>query len=83
MDEREYEQIAEKVAEKVMGRLFLFMGINAEDPKELVEFQKDFARLRGWRRNYEIVRSRGIAAATGFVITGVLGYMLFLVTKHY
>jgi len=76
------EQIAEKVAERVINRLFLVLGINATDPKELIEFQKDFQHLRGWRVSMDLARRRGFATIVGFMITGALGYFLFLFTKH-
>lgn len=76
------EDIAEKVAERVVNRLLLAMGVNASDPQELVNFQKDFAHLRGWRQSMEIVKTKGIAASVGFIVTGSLGYLLYLLTRH-
>jgi hypothetical protein len=76
------EGIAEEVAERVVNRLLLAMGVNATDPEELINFQKDFAHLRGWRESMEMVKRRGLAAAVGFLVTGSLGYLLFLFTRH-
>lgn len=76
------EGIAEEVAERVVNRLLLAMGVNAADPEELVKFQKDFAHLRGWRESIELVKRRGLAAAVGFIVTGALGYILFLFMRH-
>ncbi len=82
MDNLEVEQGAAQVAEKVVGRLFLVLGINASDEKELIKLQKDLAHLRGWRESMEIVRSRSLATAVGFIVTAVLGYVLFFISKH-
>lgn len=82
MDNHEVEQVATQVAEKVVNRLFLILGVNASDEKELIKLQKDLAHLRGWRESMEIVRSRSLATAVGFLVTAVLGYVLFFVTKH-
>lgn len=82
MDNHEVEQVATQVAEKVVNRLFLILGVNASDEKELIKLQRDLAHLRGWRESMEIVRSRSLATAVGFLVTAVLGYVLFFVTKH-
>ena len=76
------EDDAERVAERVVTRLLLVLGINASDPKELVEFQKDFAHLRGWRVSMDLARRRGFVTMVGFMVTAALGYFLFLFTKH-
>ena len=78
MDEYRAEEIAEKVAEKVVNRLFLVLGVNAESADDLVKLQKDFAHMRNWRESMEIVKSRGLMTATGFLVTGILGYVLYL-----
>lgn len=66
----------------MVARLFLILGINASDEKELIKLQKDLAHLRGWRENMEIVRSRSLATAVGFLVTAFLGYVLFFIAKH-
>jgi len=76
------EDVAKEVAEQVVNRIFLVLGINALNPDELVKLQKDFAHLRGWRESMEIVKSRGLMAATGFLVTGILGYVLYLLSRH-
>jgi hypothetical protein len=81
-DEGEIAQIAEQVSQKVVSRLFLILGVNASDEKELIKLQKDLAHLRGWRESMEIVRSRSLATAVGFVVTALLGYALFFISKH-
>jgi len=75
------EDISEKVAERVVSRLLLVLGINASDPKELIEFQKDFVHLRQWRTSWDLAKRRGLATTLAFMITAILGYILLLF-KH-
>lgn len=82
MDGPEVEAIAAKVSEQVVHRLFLILGVDVSDPTQLIKLQKDLAHLRGWRESVEIVRGKTLAAMAGFIVTGVLGYIVFMLTKH-
>ncbi len=72
------EQIAEKVAERVANRLFITLGINVQNPDELKKMQLDFAHLRGWRENVEAVKQKSLGAAAAFIVTAILGYVIYL-----
>ena len=81
-EEEEIERIAEAVANRVNGQLFLILGINTADPDELIALHRDLAHLRGWRESMEVVRKRGLATAASFLVAGILGYLLFLFKGH-
>ena len=75
----EIEHIAEESARKAVRELLLAMGVDASDPKALIEMQKDFAHNRRWRESAETVRNHGLKVAVGIFVSGILGavYMLF------
>ena len=81
-EEQRIEDIAERVAERVIGKLFLVFGVNTTNPDELIKVQKDFHYVRGWRESAEIIKKRGLMTAASFLVTGLFGYILFLLTKH-
>ena len=81
-DDVEIEKIAEQVAERVTHRLFITLGINVQDPEELIKIQRDFAHLRGWRENMEVIKKKSLGAAIAFIVTGLLGYALLFFNRH-
>ncbi len=77
----EIKHLAEEAAKTAVRQLLVAMGVDANDPKALLEMQKDFAHIRVWRESTEAIRNRGLAAAVTFCVTGVLGYLVFLFHK--
>lgn len=77
----EIKHLAEEAAKSAVRELLVAMGVDANDPKALIEMQKDFAHIRGWRVGTETVKRKGLAAAVTFIVTGVLGYLVFLFHK--
>ena len=75
----EIEHIAEESARKAVRELLLAMGVDASDPKALIQMQKNMAHLNIWRESAETVRNHGLKVAIGIIVSGVLGavYMLF------
>lgn len=69
----EIEHIAQESAKKAVRELLLAMGVDASDPKALIEMQKDFAHNRRWRESVETVRTKGLIVATGIVVSGIIG----------
>lgn len=45
------------------------LGIDHSDP---LEMQKDFQHLREWRTTTEGMKSKGLIAVFGFLVTGIL-----------
>lgn len=62
--------------EQIMGRLvnatvketLLTLGLDVSDPMKI---QADFRHLRVWRESIETVRTRGLVAAVGIIISGI------------
>jgi len=82
VSEDQIRAIAEQVSSEVVKQLLLALGINTNDPGEIVKLQKDFALLRSWRENVDTVKNKGLAAAVGFVVTAILGLIVAFIYKH-
>lgn len=76
--EEKTESIAERAAAKAIDGFFLRLGVDTSDP---IEMQKDFAHLRAWRESVELVKKRGMIAATTVIVTGGLA-MLWAGISH-
>jgi hypothetical protein len=68
------------IARAVVLEFFVKMGVDASDPKSLLELQLDFAHVRGWRRGTQIIKNTSMKAAITFLITGALGFVVYLFT---
>ena len=74
--------IATAAAKEAIKELFLTLGVDATDPQQIIEMQRDFAHLRGWRQSIELVKSKGLGAAVIFIVTGGLGIVVYLIKGH-
>ena len=73
--------IADAAATKAIQALFLTLGVDTSEPKQILEMQRDFAYLRSWRQSIDLVRTRGLGTAVMVIVTGALG-LLWLTFKH-
>lgn len=69
----EIEGIASAAAKQAVRELLVAMGVDANDPKALIEMQRDFAHIRRWRQSVETVRTQGLVVAVGIVFSGIAG----------
>lgn len=65
--------IATEAAREAITQVFLKLGIDTEDPGEVIKFQQDISELREMVRSYRDVRSKGTIAVILTLIAGVLG----------
>lgn len=82
MTNDEIKAIATEAAKEAIRELLVAMGVNANDPEALIEMQQDFAHIRAWRRSTQTIKNNGLKAAVTFIVTGGLGYLVFLFTSH-
>lgn len=68
----EIKHIADESAKAALREMLVMMGVDATDPKALLEMQQDFAHLRIWRESVEAVRTKGLIVATGIIVTGII-----------
>lgn len=73
--EEKTESIAERAAAKAIDGFFLRLGVDTSDP---IAMQKDFAHLRSWRESTDAIKKKAVLTAVGVIITGAIGYVLFL-----
>ncbi len=78
----EIRHLASESAKSAVRELLVAMGVDANDPKSLLEMQEDFSHLRAWRKSTQAVKEKSLSAAVAFFVTGFLGYLLFLFTTH-
>lgn len=72
LTQSEIKHIADESAKAALREMLVMMGVDANDPKALIEMQQDFAHLRVWRESVEAVRNKGLMVATGILVSGVL-----------
>lgn len=61
------EELRELIRETVQ-ETFTTLGVSIDDP---IEAQKDFQHLREWRQTSEAVKSKGILALLGVLVSGM------------
>ena len=61
------------IAREAVSETLLALGVKTDDPDAFIEMQKDFAHVRAWRQSVETVKTRGLTAAIGIIVAGVLG----------
>lgn len=57
----------------------LTLGLDTGEP---LEVQRDFQHLRSWRQSTDTVKRQGLIAATGIIVTGLLGLVWVAVKGH-
>ena len=76
MTPNEIDQIAEAAANKAVRSTLLSLGINVDDPTEVMEAQLDFQHLRAWRESTQAVKRKALTTAVGIIITGAIGWLV-------
>jgi hypothetical protein len=69
----EIEHIAAESARKAVRELLVAMGVDANDPKALLEMQRDFALIRDWRLSIGVIKVRALMVAVGIIVSGLIG----------
>lgn len=60
---------ARPVIRETVRETFLMLGVKIDDP---IDVQKDFQHLREWRQTTESIKNKGMLAATGVLVSGLL-----------
>jgi hypothetical protein len=71
-----------EVAHAAVSEILLMMGADTSQPRSLQELQLDFAFIRSWRKSSDTVKTKSLGAAVFFIVTGILGYCVYLVRGH-
>jgi hypothetical protein len=82
LTQAEIKHIADESAKAALRDMLTMMGVDATDPKALLEMQQDFAHLRLWRESVETMRTKGLMVATGIIVTGVIGAIWLAIKGH-
>lgn len=71
------EKAAEEAACKGIQKTLIMMGV---DPNDLIEFQKDTAHLRAWRKRVERIEEKSKTAVV-LAILGMIGTAIWIGIK--
>lgn len=82
MTRSDMEEVAEEAAAKALQNLFLTLGVDVTDPKDIKALHADFKHIRTWRESKEVVQQHALKTAIGVIITGALGWLGLLFWKH-
>lgn len=82
LDQNQVKDIAEQVSKEVVKQLMLTLGLNTNDPDEILKVQRDFAHLRSWRESVETIKHKSLAAAVWFIVTSSLGLLVVYISRH-
>lgn len=76
------ERIASRAAQTALRDMLVVMGVDANDPKAMIEMQKDFAHVRAWRTSVDKMRTQGLLTAIGIFVTFVSGGIWLALRGH-
>ncbi len=61
------KDVAEEAAQQAVDRTLTGLGVDTTHP---LEFQKDMAHLRKWRKTVDAIEGKGVLMALSFAIIG-------------
>lgn len=73
------DQEVRTIVRATVKETLLALGIDTDEP---LEAQKDFQHLRAWRQSSDTVKSQGLVAAVGILVTGILGLVWIALKGH-
>lgn len=68
LSQREVEEIASRAARQAVEETFIRLGIDPTDP---IEAQRDMQHLREWRLAVAAIKSKGMLALLGILVSGL------------
>jgi hypothetical protein len=71
MSREEIKEIADSAARLAVSRMLLVLGVDASDPKSMIELQADLAYTRKWRKSVEKMSTITMGAAITTIVTGI------------
>lgn len=75
------EEVAEEAAAKALANLFMTLGVDVSDPKDVKALQADLSHLRAWRESTVAVKQHALKTAIGVVVSGALGWLGLILWK--
>lgn len=82
MTRYEMEEVAEEAANKALQNLFMTLGIDVSDHKDVLALQADLKHVRAWRESTTAVKQHALKTAIGVIVTGALGWIGLVLWKH-
>lgn len=67
--------VAKAAAKEALREFALVVGIDASDPKSVLEAQKDFHWLRSRRNGGDAIKRHGLLTVVGLSVTGVVAWL--------
>lgn len=78
----EVQHIASESAKAAVREVLITMGVDVTNPQALIELQRDFSHLRGWRNAVATLRVTSITAALGILVSGIAGGVWLAIKGH-
>lgn len=71
--EDQLREMMEESSQKGVQDAFLLVGIDISTPAGVIQAQRDWDHLRGWRKASDHVKRQGVITAAGIIIAALLG----------
>lgn len=82
MTRAEMEEIAEEAAAKALANLFMTLGVDVTDPKDVKALQADLNHVRAWRESTIAVKQHALKTAIGVLVSGALGWLGLIIWRN-
>lgn len=82
MTRAEMEEIAEEAAAKALSNLFMTLGVDVTDHKDVEALHDDLKHVRAWRESTIAVKQHALKTAVGVIVSGTLGWLCLIIWKH-
>lgn len=82
MTRAEMEEIAEEAAAKALANLFMTLGVDVSDPKDVKALQADLMHVRAWRESTIAVKQHALKTAIGVLVSGALGWLGLIIWRN-
>ncbi len=73
-------RVAEQAAQRAVDRTLTGLGVDMEEP---LEFQRDLAHLRRWRKAVDRAEGKGLLAFIGLLVIGACALVYMGVTANF
>jgi hypothetical protein len=67
------QESADRAADRAVSECLLKLGINADDPDAVIEFQRDLSAIRAMASLFSDMKTKGTIAVFLIILTAIVG----------
>ncbi len=67
------QESADRAADRAVSHCLLKLGINADDPDAVIEFQRDLSAIRAMAGLFSEMKTKGTIAVFMIILTAIVG----------